>query len=90
MKAARKKQEEAILELVCEAGLLKRVQRSGWWVLGIKNAESVAEHSFRCAVVGYVLAHMEQADAYKVLVMCLFGDMHEARITDLHKMASAI
>lgn len=67
--------------------MLKRVRRSGWWVLGIKDPETVAEHSFRCAVIGYVLARMEKAQPYKVLLMTLFGDIHEARINDLHKMA---
>ncbi|MBN2120809.1 MAG: HD domain-containing protein [Candidatus Omnitrophica bacterium] len=77
----------AALDFICEAGALKQTRRSGWQVLGIKNAESVADHSFRCAVIGYVLAHMEKADPYKVILMTLFGDMPEARITDLHKMA---
>jgi len=76
-----------ILNFISEAGMLKRVARSGWAVLGIKNAESVAEHSYRCAVIGYILAEMESADTYKVLLMALFGDLHEARISDLHKMA---
>lgn len=67
--------------------MLKRVERCGWSVLGIKNAESVADHTFRCAVVGYVLAQMEKRPAYRVLLMMLFNDMHEARIGDLHKMA---
>ena len=67
--------------------MLKRVQRSGWSVLGIKNSESVAEHSFRCAVIGYVLARLENVSPYKILLMTLLNDMHEARITDLHKMA---
>ncbi|MBF0384955.1 MAG: HD domain-containing protein, partial [Candidatus Omnitrophica bacterium] len=39
------------VNLFAEAGLLKRVKRSGWWVAGIKDPESVAEHSFRCAVI---------------------------------------
>jgi len=67
--------------------MLKRVGRSGWSVLGIKDAESVADHSFRCAVIGYVLARTEKISPYKVLLMALFNDMQEARITDLHKMA---
>ena len=69
-----------------EAGLLKRVKRSGWWVAGIKDPESVAEHCFRCAVIGYYLAHLEGADPYKVMTMALFNDIHESRINDLHKM----
>ncbi len=75
------------LNFISESGMLKRVQRSGWSVLGIKNGESVAEHSFRCAVIGYVLARMEKVLPYRVLLMTLFNDIQEARTTDLHKMA---
>ncbi len=80
-------QQKRLLEFIAEAGMLKRVRRSGWWVVGIKNPESVAEHSFRCAVIGYLIAKSEMANAHEVLVMTLFGDMHEARINDQHKMA---
>lgn len=77
-----------ILNLSAEAGLLKRVKRSGWWVVGIKDPESVADHSFRCAVIGYILAKMEKACVHTVTMMCLFNDLHEARINDAHKVAS--
>ncbi|MBM3248252.1 MAG: HD family hydrolase [Candidatus Omnitrophica bacterium] len=81
------KKDRKIVDFLSEAGLLKFVKRSGWWVLGIKNPETVAEHSFRCAVIGYVLAKMEESDSNKVLIMALFNDLQEARITDMHKMA---
>src|SRR3984957_20026468 len=76
----------AALNFFAEAGLLKRVKRSGWWVVGIENPETVAEHCFRCAVIGYYIAHCERVDPYKVVTMTLFNDIHEARINDLHKM----
>jgi len=75
-----------VLDFFAEAGLLKRVKRSGWWVAGLHNPESVAEHCFRCAVIGFCMAHEEGADPYRVLAMTLFNDIHEARINDLHKM----
>lgn len=53
---------------------------------GIPEPESVAEHCFRCAIIGYYLAHLEKVDAFQVLVMTLFNDIHESRINDLHKM----
>lgn len=83
----KRRDEVALLNFISEAGLLKRVMRSGWWVIGIKDAETVAEHSFRCSVIGYVIACMENVPAYKVLLMTLFNDIHEARINDLHKMS---
>jgi len=78
--------ETIALNFFAEAGLLKRVKRSGWWVAGIKDPESVAEHSFRCAVIAYYMAHMEKVAPYRVVMMALFNDIHEARINDLHKM----
>jgi len=82
-----KTDKRSLLNLISEAGMLKRVRRSGWWVLGIKDAETVAEHSFRCVVIGYAIAHMEKVHPYKVLIMTLFNDLHEARLNDLHKMS---
>ncbi len=83
---ATSREMKGALDFFAEAGLLKRVKRSGWWVAGIKDPESVADHCFRTAVIGYYMAFMEGVDPYKVVTMCLFNDIHEARINDLHKM----
>ncbi|KJJ83288.1 metal dependent phosphohydrolase [Candidatus Omnitrophus magneticus] len=78
----------SILNFIFEAGILKRVKRSGWWMTGVSNPETVADHSFRTALLGYFLASLENADKYKVLMMCLMADMPEARINDQHKVAN--
>ena len=67
-------------------GQLKRVKRSGWWIAGVENPESVAEHSFRTAAIAYLLAKLEGADAGRVTLMALFHDMGEARTNDLHRI----
>ena len=76
----------SILNLAGEAGILKSVRRSGWWMLGMKNAESVADHSFRAALLAYLLAKVEKADPYEAVMIALLNDLHEARINDLHKV----
>ncbi|WP_442785677.1 HD domain-containing protein [Actinacidiphila sp. DG2A-62] len=63
--------------------MLKRAKRSGWWIAGVKDPETIAEHSFRTAVVGSVLALMEGADPAKVALMCTFHDTQETRIGDI-------
>lgn len=85
-KESKPKEIQAILRLLLEAGLLKNIRRSGWWVLGIKYPETVAEHCFRTALIGYLLAKKENVDPYPVVLMGLCNDLHEARINDLHKM----
>ena len=64
--------------------MLKDTPRSGWLTIGIKDAESVAEHSFRTALVGWILAKMEGASEETVIKMCLLHDLEEARIGDVH------
>ncbi|MEK2477117.1 HD domain-containing protein [Streptomyces noursei] len=66
-----------------ELGMLKRAKRSGWWIAGVKDPESIAEHSFRVGVIGAVLAMMEGADPAKVALMCLFHDTQETRVGDI-------
>ena len=75
-----------ITNYIFEIGILKNVIRSGWWLLGIKDPESVSEHIQRTILIGYILAKLENADEKKVLVMCTFHDNHESRINDLHKV----
>lgn len=75
-----------ITNFLFELGALKHVKRSGWWIINVKDPENVAEHSFRAGVIGYMLAKLEKADISKVAMMCLFNDLHEARLNDLHKV----
>jgi putative hydrolase of HD superfamily len=80
---------EGIAKYIFEAGMLKRVARSGWWAEKIKHPESAADHSFRTAIVAFILARMEGMDeeaARKLCSAAVFHDMHEARLLDLNKI----
>ena len=78
------KAEVSIVDFLFESGALKDTPRSGWQTIGIKQPESVADHSFRVALVGWVLAKLEKADEGKVVRMCLLHDLEESRLGDLH------
>lgn len=47
------------VDFIFQLGNLKRTKRSGWLSAGILNCESVAEHSFRTAIILYLLAKAE-------------------------------
>ena len=79
--------EKKLVDFLHEAGQLKRVKRTGWWLEGVKDPESVAEHSYRTTIIAYFLAKIEGADAYKTAMICLFHDIHETRLNDSHKLA---
>lgn len=75
---------KAIADLLFEARILKELPRSGYHFLG-SGHETVAEHSFLTSFVGFVLAHMHpEADALRLLQMCLIHDLAEARTGDLN------
>lgn len=74
---------EGLARYAYEIGHLKQSKRTGWWLAGIGDPESVAEHSFRTALLGYVLALMEGADPAKTAALCLFHDTAETRLGDI-------
>jgi putative hydrolase of HD superfamily len=75
-----------LVKLLQEAGLLKKLKRSGYWVHGVDNPESIADHSYRATFIGYLIATLEKADKEKVMKMLVFHDLPETRINDIHKI----
>jgi putative hydrolase of HD superfamily len=73
-----------IAEFMLEACFLKHLQRSGYQYLGA-GCESVAEHVYAATMIAFVLAQMTpKADTQKLMTMCLFHDLPEARVGDLN------
>jgi putative hydrolase of HD superfamily len=73
-----------IANFLYEAGMLKRTPRSGFQFLGT-GAESVAEHIFRATYIGYALGRLAKSvDVDRMIKMCLFHDLPEARTGDLN------
>jgi putative hydrolase of HD superfamily len=73
-----------IANFLFEAGMLKRTPRSGFQFLG-SGAESVAEHIFRTTYIGFALGKIAaNVDSDRLIKMCLFHDLPEARTGDLN------
>lgn len=80
---AGRSQQQRIVDFFNEVGMLRLTPRSGYQFLG-SGRESVAEHSFRVSVMGYVLARMAGADVARTTFLCLFHDLGEARTGDMN------
>lgn len=66
-----------------EMGVLKRTRRSGWWHAGVRDPESVAEHSLRVAQLAALIAAEEGADPARSAYLGLWHDSQETRTGDL-------
>ncbi|MDO8669020.1 MAG: HD domain-containing protein [Candidatus Buchananbacteria bacterium] len=73
-------------DFLFEVGMLAKTPRSGFFFLG-SGQQSVSEHTTRTIYIGYALAMLDQdknIDTNKVIKMCIFHDLSEARISDLN------
>ena len=74
---------EKIIRFFEEVNSLKRIKRSGWIVDKVKNPESVAEHSFRTALMCIFLGRGRNLNMERLLKMVLIHDIGEAKIGDI-------
>ncbi len=73
-----------LLKFFMEAGKLKRLPRSGWVIDKVKNSESVADHSFRLALLVLVLGEKRtDIDVNKAVKMALIHDIAESKTGDI-------
>ncbi|SDZ08255.1 putative hydrolases of HD superfamily [Amycolatopsis xylanica] len=75
--------DEALAAFGYELGILKRIRRAGWWQAGVRDPESVAEHSMRVAQLAGLLAAEEGADPARAAYLALWHDTQETRTGDL-------
>jgi putative hydrolase of HD superfamily len=66
-----------------ELGILKRMRRSGWWHAGVRDPESVAEHTMRVAQLAGLIAAEEHADPAHAAYLAIWHDSQETRTGDL-------
>jgi putative hydrolase of HD superfamily len=77
------KDAAAIAGYAFELGVLKRVRRAGWWHAGVRDPESVAEHSLRVSQLAALIAAQEGADPAGAAFLAIWHDSQETRTGDL-------
>lgn len=73
--------EEKLVNFLFEIASLRRLTRSHRQAIA-EVSDNISDHSFRVAIIGMILADLEKCDVNKVLKMCLFHDLAEARTGD--------
>jgi len=74
-------------EFLQVVGRLKTVRRSGWTSqVGIDEPESVADHSFRCAVIAMCICNLTDVEIGKLVPMLLLHDIQEVVTGDFDSL----
>ncbi len=74
---------ENLLNFFIETGKLKRKNRKGMMFYGIKDPETTAEHTYRMAIVAWVLGTMNGLNIEKVIKTSLVHDLCEVYAGDI-------
>lgn len=83
------KANERMADFLFEVGTMRKIMRMHRQLLLTDDmSDSIASHTYRVTIIGWLLAKQEEVDPYKVVMMCLLHDMGEVRAGDqnwLHK-----
>lgn len=74
----------AVAHFLYEAGTLKHTRRTGWWMAGVRDPESVAEHSWRTSLIASIIASLEGADPARAAFLAVWHDSQETRTGDVN------
>ena len=74
---------DTLIRVVEESGRLKTLRRAGWVRVGVPGPESVADHSFRVALLALLLGPRLGLDVDTMIRMALVHDLGEARLGDI-------
>ncbi len=75
-----------VAHFLFETGTLKNARRTGWWMAGVRDPESVAEHSWRTSLLASVIAMLEGADPARAAHMAVWHDSQESRTGDVNHL----
>ena len=76
-------ENEKLVDFFREVMKLKKVKRNGWVVSGVKDVESVADHSFMTTLMVLILGKKKKMNLYKALKMAIIHDIAECKTGDI-------
>ncbi len=81
-----------LLDIILRANELKNIPRMGWRVRGVRDGESVAEHSYAVALIVTLLGPRlsGKIDVSRAVRIALVHDLSEHMLGDIHAPASQL
>lgn len=77
---------DQVARFLYEAGTLKQSRRTGWWMAGVRDPESVAEHAWRTSLIASIIAKLEGADPARAAFLAVWHDSQETRTGDVNHL----
>jgi putative hydrolase of HD superfamily len=71
-----------VMNFIIEIGKLKRLKRTGWILRGVKNPETVAQHTFQMTIISWFLGETKGLDTNKTVKIALIHDLCEVYAGD--------
>ncbi len=79
----KKQDRDRIADFLYELGTMRKLMRMHRQVLLTDDmSDNIASHSYRVAMIGWVLARLEKVNPDRVIQMCLIHDIGEIRTSD--------
>jgi len=72
-----------ILDFLIKVGKLKEKKRRGWVLRNVKNPETIADHTFRMAMMSWLLGEQRKLNINKIIKMSLIHDLCEVYSEDI-------
>ncbi len=71
------------LDFFIKIGQLKKIKRTGWVLRGVKDPESIGDHTFRMSLMAWFFAKDKKLDITRVMKMSLIHDICEVYAGDM-------
>lgn len=88
-KQIQSKNTQRLADFLFEIGTMRKLARIHRQTLLTDDlSDNIASHTYRVTMIGWILAQIEKADPYIVVMMCLLHDIGETRSNDhnwIHK-----
>lgn len=82
-------EDKNIWDFIFELGQQRLVYHDGLRLVGIKERDSIAEHTLRTAQIAFTLAKLEgYKNPFEVCAIAVFHEIGECRVGDINKIAN--
>lgn len=82
--------DKKLINFILQVGKVKKVDRKGWVLRGIKKPESLASHSFRSALMAWVFSSRRRINQEAAILMAVTHDLFTANSGDITPYDEAI